>query len=126
MAIEPVRFYEFASTLYREAHDDEAAQRTVVSRAYYSAFLAARARAGITVTGGRVHKAVIDHFHERKDYRLANGLGDLRRQRNEADYDLHLRVTSRQAGAALKQARDLLERMQVLPQATPPHPGETP
>jgi uncharacterized protein (UPF0332 family) len=126
MAIEPVRFYEFASTLYLEAKDDEAAQRTVVSRAYYSAFLAARARAGITVKGGRVHEAVIEHFHERKDYRLANGLGDLRRQRNQADYDLHLRVTSLQAGAALKQARALLERLQVLPQPAPPQLGDSP
>jgi hypothetical protein len=69
---------------------------------------------------------VIEHFHERKDYRLANGLGDLRRQRNQADYDLHLRVTSLQAGAALKQARALLERLQVLSQPAPPQLGDSP
>jgi uncharacterized protein (UPF0332 family) len=126
MAFEPVQFYELASALYSEERDDEATRRTVVSRAYYSAFLAARERAGLRSTGGQVHEAVIRHFQERRDHRLANRLHDLRRQRNQADYDLHIPVTSLQAGAALKQARALLERLQVLPQPAPPQRGDSP
>ena len=120
MAFQPVQFYELASTLYRDEPGNEAALRTVVSRAYYGAFLAARESASIRTTSGRVHEAVIQHFHTQGRMKVANRLGDLRTLRNEADYDLGVPVTSRQAGTALQRAQALLQDLQVLPPPTTP------
>lgn len=115
MAFEPVQFYELASALYHDQPDNEAARRTVVSRAYYGAFLAARECSGVTTTTASVHEAVIRQFHERRQTKVANRLGELRKLRNEADYDLRTTVTSLQAGKALERALGLLEELKALP-----------
>ena len=92
----PILFYDLASELYKNITPDQqdkfmqATARTIISRAYYSAFLIARDQAGCT-TQESPHSAVIGYFNKNKNqqYRkIANKLKDLRIRRNQSDYDL--------------------------------------
>jgi hypothetical protein len=65
---------------------DQASLRSAVSRAYYSVFLLARGKVGVT-TRERPHKAVIDAL-KKLDYSLGTKLAALRRLRTIADYDI--------------------------------------
>lgn len=92
---------------------DEARARTIISRAYYGAFLEARSRAGITDRSPGVHLKVHDHYSKAGRAALANRLDDSRIRRNDADYDTTVTLTSMDSGKALKQARKILEELGV-------------
>jgi len=77
--------------------DQEACCRAAISRAYYAAFCAARNHArdneGLPLPRrdrGRVHQVVIAYYshHTSQQHRAIGwALSQLRRQRNQADYD---------------------------------------
>lgn len=116
MACNPVDFYRLASWLYSQpALHNEAHVRTIISRAYYGAFLVARDKAGITNTSYNVHKQVQTHYSNAKKTTLANRLDDLRVKRNRADYHMDETMTSRDSGMACKLATNILQELGVTP-----------
>lgn len=116
MPFNPVDNYRFASLLYEQNDDTkypESCTRTTISRAYYSAFIAARDNAKIIATQGSVHQQVIDYYKTPKMQQLANNLNDLRALRTCADYHMNEKLTTHQSQNALKFARKILEKLNI-------------
>ena len=84
----------------------------MIGRLYYASFLEARDSAGVKFGSTEVHKAVIEHWGK-KDSRTANSLRNLRRCRNEADYDIHLDITPDSVSIARRHARMVLKLFKV-------------
>lgn len=115
MAFKPVDYYHLAGWLFKQQNPyDEARARTVVSKAYYGAFLEARNNAGIADKSSGVHKKVHDHYFKAGKLALANRLDDSRIKRNDADYDTSLAITSMDSGKALARARKILQELGVV------------
>ena len=89
----------------------EMEHRTVVNRAYYGAFLAARDCAGITNVGGSVHRAVVEHYLNKHMTRVSNNLDNLKKLRQEADYEPHKDVTYHKANNSCRTARKILDQL---------------
>lgn len=114
MSFKPVDFYYLAGWLYKQQTSySEALTRTVISKAYYGAFLEARDKAGITDKSPGVHQKVHDYYSKAGKLALANRLDELRIKRNEADYDTTLTITSRDSGKALAQTKKVLVELGV-------------
>ena len=114
MACNSVDFYHLAGWLHLQpVLHGEAHVRTIISRAYYSAFLVARDKAGITDDSPGVHQKVWSHYSSAGKTTLANRLEDLRLKRNRADYHMKLTMTSRDSGMALAWARSILKELGV-------------
>lgn len=114
----PVDFYHLASELYKQADlandfPAEALYRSIISRAYYSAFLAARNKCQLKNCGADVHQLVIKHWKTHKAV-IANRLQDLKDRRNYADYDTNKSFSKREAGEALKLALQILKSLGYL------------
>ena len=106
-------FYNFASELYNNAnHNEKAKIRTIISRAYYGAFLDAKEKAGFYGIVGGVHRKTIE-FYERKDKKISEKLKDLMFKRESADYDLTKDLHKRDAGLALKLSKELIELLKA-------------
>ena len=90
-----------------DGNTDDATLRTVISRAYYSAYLATRDRRGLSRIGHRklwIETAAIDR-------RLA-AIGDrLRKLRNAADYGDEIPEIELQARLCIRGAQVLLSRL---------------
>lgn len=112
--VDAAEFYRQASTWYAANSADvrTVTARSVISRAYYAAFLVARDKAGITRRMDP-HKATIEWFRNRggNDAVIANKLDNLRILRGQADYDLTPDCVRRDAGSALKRSLDLLQSL---------------
>lgn len=108
---DPQEFYKFASWLYeiKDQKDSEALYRAIVGRAYYSAFLAARDRAGLTNAGAGIHRAVIEYWETKKKISVSNRLKSLKARREKADYILHAHVSMGDAGEALRLCQCILD-----------------
>jgi len=114
MAFNPVDYYHLAGWLYKQQNPhSEALARTVISTAYYGAFLEARDKAGIADKSSVVHKKVHDHYFTAGKLALANWLDVSRVKRNDADYDTTLTVTSMDSGKALARAKKILQELGV-------------
>lgn len=96
MSFEAEDFFKLAEELLKSdwRRLDPAARRSAISRAYYAAFLQARAKAAHEgrVIGGdeNAHKAVGVYFREHPDNKykeVGELLRRLRTDRNDADYD---------------------------------------
>lgn len=110
MAFKGTDFYQFASDLYSAAKEEEEAKiRSIVSRAYYGAFLASRDKAGITSMSATVHAQTSQHYLNIGKSSVANRLDDLRTRRNNADYDTGIKIDKRKAGEALVYAKKILD-----------------
>ena len=105
----PVDFYHIAAEIYQSPSQQfaDAGYRTIVSRAYYAAMLAARDAGTLTHTGADVHQRVIEYWKNRKPA-LSNRLKDLKDRRTAADYAMQHNIGRREAGEALKRAREVL------------------
>ena len=114
MPLDPASFYTLAGGLFDSENADEAVYRTVVGRAYYAAFLAARNQAGIQTRTVDVHEKTRDHYLVRKKSAIANRLGQLRIARNDADYDCQATIGKSQAGKNLRLAHLVLVELGVL------------
>lgn len=116
MAFQPVDYYYLASWLYeQQTSHEEAKNRSIISKAYYSAFLAARDKAGITDKKSAVHKKVCEYYSQNppnSDFAnrlaFANRLKDSRINRNKADYDTESKITSRDSKVALAKCKRIL------------------
>lgn len=114
MAFKPVDYYHLAGWLYTQTiPQNEALTRAVISKSYYGAFLEARNKAGITDKTGTVHKKVHDYYFNIGSHSLANQLDVSRIQRNDADYDTAVTITSMDSGKALKRAKKILQELGV-------------
>ena len=103
---DPANFLPLARKL---AGGDEASARTSVGRAYYASFLIAREK--LDLSGLRipeVHQRVIEELHIR-NHLIANNLHQLRRMRNNSDYNLHTCINASDARRALMLAERILE-----------------
>lgn len=114
MSLDPASFYALAGGLFESENADEAVYRTVVGRAYYAAFLAARNQAGIQTRTVDVHDKTKDHYLTRSKSAIANRLGEMRIARNDADYDCQATIGKSQAGKNLKLARLVLVELGAL------------
>lgn len=113
MSFKGIGFYEFASDLFSSSKEEEEAKlRTVISRAYYGAFLACRDKAGITTTGPNVHQLTAEHYSVKVSSAMGNRLDDLRSRRNDADYDTKSAYGRKKAGEALVYAKKLLDDLE--------------
>ncbi|HEX5806109.1 MAG TPA: hypothetical protein VFY31_07220 [Macromonas sp.] len=120
MAISPADFYQLAGILQRQSKGgDDAALRSCISRAYYSAFLGARDARQLSSTGRTGHKDVISHYRKVNNpayTAIANSLEDLKDLREKADYDVHLNCTTKDGTDAMTQASKVKKLLnQVLP-----------
>jgi uncharacterized protein (UPF0332 family) len=117
LLFDPSLFYRFAGDLYQAADATEVTFRTIVGRAYYAAFLAARNQALIQTSGSNIHDQTITHYRNARRSAIASRLDDLRRIRNDCDYDCQKTVDRRMAGEALKTASKVLADLGVLEQS---------
>ncbi len=107
---EPLKFLNLAEELVR-GDIDEAKIRTSIGRSYYASFLLAREAAGLSdLKAPEVHRKVISFLYS-KDPPVANKLHILRRQRNNADYDLDRTFGLEESEESLKMAKNIVERL---------------
>ncbi len=117
-------FLVLAEKLVAEWPDDEAAQRAAISRAYYAAFLNARAYLdGLgppVARDGSAHRAVWNRLANRKG-RAGKSISQdgkrLREWRQKADYEIPYPETNlfAEAQTAAIIARRLLDTLETLP-----------
>jgi uncharacterized protein (UPF0332 family) len=96
MTFDPQHFLDLATNLIGDTqYNGEARYRTSISRAYYAAHLVSKKKLeeiGITFPveedKAKIHKFVIDSL-SRKNKGIGDMLWNLRRRRNEADYNLN-------------------------------------
>ena len=93
---------------------NEGVLRTAISRAYYAVFILARHILGLDLhKTPEVHRIVVEKLRE-----LSKPLGDklqeLRRRRNEADYEVHATITINTLKQAHTIARTLLHELNKL------------
>ena len=108
-------FYKLASKFYEQANKEnelnEAYYRTIIGRAYYAAMLSARKVSNITDSSQGTHKTVINYWKKRKRV-IGNRLEELKTYRTDADYNMEKNISQRDAGIALKRAKQILDEFQ--------------
>lgn len=118
MSFNPAEFYQLASILFGQQKEvtqySESFTRTIISRAYYSAFLVARNQSGINKSSKDVHQEVRDYFRGSGKTKIANQLDDLRTRRNDADYQIDKNLTSRDSAIALKLSESILKELKSI------------
>ena len=108
------------------ASDDEASQRSAISRAYYALYITARRRLelnGVRITGDQ-HRAVWDAYRSRSNPgqnpdecgRIAMRANSLKWRRVRADYEDDYPGISSEVQDQLQQATRLLEQLGRIPQ----------
>ncbi|MGB5098432.1 MAG: hypothetical protein WBN82_11030 [Porticoccaceae bacterium] len=114
MAFDWAEFLAFSERLYARADRDEATERTIISRAYYSAFGIARTQLGDRVAGRQsIHKKVIDTYKnsdDRNERQLGSKLDSLRLRRVKADYETNY-TPENNTERALQEARGILRQL---------------
>lgn len=121
MPLDPPEYYREAGKWFDDKAANEAALRSVVSRAYYAAFLSARKKAPSTMwgmTGGSGHKVVANHYLGKSDstsLSIGNRLNQLKLKRETADYEIGADVLRREAGSALGMAKKILQDLGLTP-----------
>jgi len=116
------------------ASDDEASQRSAISRAYYSLYITARRRlelSGVQIKGDQ-HRAVWDAYRSRSNPgqspdecgRIAMRANTLKWRRVRADYEDDYPGISSEVQDQLQQASRLLEQLRQIPQERIPTPQE--
>ncbi len=112
---DPISFYFLASWLNTHRQDPLVPEvsRVIVGRAYYAAFLAARDQANQKGTGARIHNDVITHYRT-KDTFVSNKLADLKRLREQADYELNSSILTSDIDTSLKGCKAILRKLKLL------------
>ena len=95
--------------------NDEARLRTALSRAYYGAFCLARNKKGFkSYKKSNVHQKVIMSFkssYDNDEQLIGKYLDDLRKGRNDADYDEDKRIDQKLVKRAVAKAKKILEKL---------------
>ncbi|WP_431049045.1 hypothetical protein [Roseateles sp. L2-2] len=94
--------------------NDEASNRSAVSRAYYGVFLRARDLAGISQRHPKAHQWTREHYEREGELEFAKRLGTLRRSRNHADYSTERHITRKEAEAAMNLSQQVRAELRVL------------
>lgn len=94
--------------------NDEASNRSAVSRAYYGVFLRARDLAGISQRHPKAHQWTQEHYEREGDLEFAKRLGTLRRSRNHADYSTERHITRKEAEAAMNVSQQIRAELRVI------------
>jgi uncharacterized protein (UPF0332 family) len=115
MAFNPQLLLVLADDLCEDPnYDDEAKYRTSISRAYYAAYLTARCElesTGIDFSKSvTVHKEVFEQL-KKKNKRVSNMLFNLRLKRNDADYELGMKIQKGLALSCLKSSRHIVDNI---------------
>jgi uncharacterized protein (UPF0332 family) len=126
---DPVEFYQFAEEIASQ-RQRQVALRTAVGRAYYAMFLLARAKTGVRVKQD-AHETVINALEERNEHHIATELGQLRRLREAADYQLMPDVRPLHSWPnnwlwAKRIVLDIRPKLEAMPKTSPPRPPEAP
>lgn len=115
MSFDWVDFVKLAKKLIE--NKDEASFRSSISRAYYGVFCIARNRKGLKkYKKGDVHKIVIERFKNSDNYKdqyIGKVLDDLRRNRNNADYDEDKEVNFKLAKRVINKTERVLKRLKI-------------
>lgn len=108
----PTEFCDLAYHIYKHQKEHRiAAIRSCISRAYYSAFLFARDKAGIRNDSGSLHREVINYYLN-IDKTVHNRLKSLKQLRTDADYEMNKTLTERNAETALNSCRQVIEALE--------------
>jgi uncharacterized protein (UPF0332 family) len=113
VAIKPEDFLNLAHSLSTAEVPNcskEAIYRSVISRAYYGAFLSAQHYSKIKNSSGSVHGDVIKHFNS-KDSSICNRLASMKKLRTEADYYPNKTLTAQDANTCCRQARQVINKL---------------
>ncbi len=109
------KYIELADELLKQG--SEAHWRSSISRAYYGVFCLARNKSGYkNVKTANVHKDVIQYYKmsSNPDYKLVGKvLDELRRNRNDADYNGERMIDSQLAERVLLKSFDILEKLKL-------------
>lgn len=118
-AFRAIDFYEQALKWFNSG-GSEASDRSVASRAYYAAFLHARAIAGVNKYSKETHKETADYYlaqSGRVNLEIGNDLYSLHKLRKEADYDVVPTFEGKLAKRALNLSKKILTRLEMTPSA---------
>jgi uncharacterized protein (UPF0332 family) len=110
--VDPIAFYSQAQEWF-DSGDAEISvtARSIVSRAYYAAFLVARDKASLGEDESfEIHRRVLNYYEQHKPD-LANQLFQLRRLRTDADYKMQKQCVRKQAREALERSRAILKSL---------------
>ena len=94
--------------------NDEASNRSAVSRAYYGVFLRARDMADISDRHPKVHRWTLEHYEREGEKVLAKNLRLLRESRNDADYATDRHVSQQDTDDAMRRSRQIRAQLQVI------------
>ncbi|MCH9662734.1 MAG: hypothetical protein K0U66_03625 [Gammaproteobacteria bacterium] len=118
MSVYATDFIDYSYSMYVAAQQakspEEISCRTIINRAYYGAFLAARDYAGIA-GHHNVHMAVIYYFYNNGLLLISNNLTDLKKLRQIADYNLKFHIKMRHARDCCERSREIIEAINALP-----------
>lgn len=94
---------------------EEAKLRTATSRAYYAVFCPARNKKGYKgYKKGDIHQKVIS-LYKRSNIQdesfIGKTLDELRRERNDADYDENKKITQQLVQRAVLRAKNILKKL---------------
>lgn len=115
MSFDWIDFIKLAKKLVK--NQDEASLRSVISRAYYGVFCIARNKKGLkNYKKSNVHRKVIIHYQSSNnsdEKYVGKILDDLRRERNDADYNEDKVVNSELAQRILLKANNVLKKLRL-------------
>lgn len=119
VAFQAESYYSQAQQLLQTSRSDDAALRSAISRAYYSALIVARDAKGISTRGQSGHQAVINGYSgNAAENVVADSLRKLRALREKADYQPKATCVNTEGHHAIAHARKVLSFLRKLP-ATP-------
>lgn len=97
--------------------DKESCLRSGVSRAYYGVFCIMRDKAGFkTYKEYDVHRKVIEYYkssRDKKEQYVGKLLDELRKKRNDADYDEDKNINADSAKTSLLESKTILQKMDI-------------
>jgi len=118
MFFEPKNFLNFAKSLFKKVKDEEQAKlRTIIGRAYYSAFLFCRHKLEEKyphikdIETGEIHKIVREKLVDENRAHEKSMLVTIREMRDDADYDLEQFFAKRDAGKAIEQSNRIFKNL---------------
>ncbi len=116
MSFDWKEFIILSDNIVKMDPSNEANLRTGISRAYYGVFCIARNRKGLkNDKSGKVHRNVINSYktsNDKNEKYIGKILDDLRRQRNDADYDEDKEIGIDLTERVLLKTKEILKKLE--------------